>query len=263
MSNLVPIAPQTHSGLRWRRPSNFRFAAGDHLMPLGLREARKAAMSLPVGFIKLENKSLLVAILGLRNGESLIVRESGQWLAAHLPDAYLGFPFRMARLDAERYQVCIDEESGFVSKAEDLPAGAKGWRAFFDEEGKLGDAAGELVKQMRQHATDLVAAERATEKLAELGLIQDWEITAGDEEKPVRVRGLRTIDQERLARLDGDAMIALRDCGALQLGYAQIFSSHHMPPLRRLAQLRWKARETGELDFDEAPDSGNISFDNL
>ena len=263
MSKLLPITPQSHSGLRWRRPVNFRFAAGDHLMPLGLQEMRKATMGMPAGFIKLEDKFLLVAILGLRNGESLVVEESGKWLAAHLPDAYLGFPFRMMRLDAERYQVCVEEESEFVAAVEDLPEDAKGWRPFFVEEEKLAEPVAELVKQMQQHATDLVTAERATAKLAETGLIREWEITAGTEEKPLQVKGLHTIDQQRLAELDGDALTALRDCGALYLAYAQILSGFHMASLLRLAELRWKAPETGELEFDEPSDSGNISFDNL
>ncbi len=263
MGQLIPISLQSHRELRWRRPANFRFAAGDHLMPLGFQEARKAAMGMPVGFIKLEEKFLLVAILGLRNGESLVVQESGKWLAAHLPDAYQGFPFKMTRLDAERYKVCTDEDSEFVAKAADIPPGAKGWRVFFDEEDKLAGAVGELVNKMRQHASDLALAERATEKLTELELIREWEIVAGDKEKPLQVKGLHTIDQERLAGLDGDAMVALRDCGALYLAYAQILSGHHMPSLLRLAQLRWKEPETEELNFDQISDSGSISFDNL
>lgn len=263
LGQLIPISPQSHRELRWRRPSNFRFATGDHLMPLGLREVGKAAMGMPMGFIKLEEKFLLVAILGLRNGESLVVQESGKWLAAHLPDAYQGFPFKMARIDAGRYQVCTDEDSEFVGKAADISPDAKGWRVFFDEEDQLAPAVGELVNKMQQHASDLVLAERAMEKLAGMELIREWEITAGDEEKPVQVKGLHNIDQERLAGLEGEAMVALRDCGALYLAYAQILSGHHMPSLLRLAQLRWKEPETEELDFDQVSDSGSISFDNL
>jgi len=263
LSKLLPIAPQSHAEMRWRRPSNFQFAATDHLMPLGLREVRKAAMGMPVGFIELEEKFLLVTILGLRNGESLVVEESGKWLAAHLPEAYLGFPFKMMRLDAERYQVCTGEESEFIAKAADLPAGAKAWRPFFNDEGNIAEPVAELVKQMQRHATDLLAAERATAQLARYGLIRNWEITAGDEDKPVEVKGLLMIDQERLGQLDGEAMTTLRDCGALYLAYAQILSGHHMPALLRLAQLRWKEPETQELEFGESPDTGNISFDNL
>ena len=263
VSEFVPVSEKTHAGLRWSRPSSFSFAAGDHLMPLGLKELQKAAMGLPAGFIKLQDKYLLIAIQGLRNGENLVLDKSGKWLAGHLPDAYNGLPFRMARIDKERYQVVVQDESELIRNAEDLPADAKAWRPFFDEEGNLEKLLGELVKKMQQHATDLVAAERATARLAELELIKAWEISAGDPESPVQVNGLYTIDQERLAQLDGESLVAMRECGALYLTYIQLLSGHHMPALTEIARRRWKKSEEPELDFGEFDDTGSISFDNL
>lgn len=263
VSKLIPISPQTHKDLRWRRPSNFHFAAKDHLMPLGLKELRKGAMGLPVGFIKLQDKFMLVAIQGLRNGENLIVDDSGDWLAVHAPQAYIGYPLRMSRLDEERFQVCVAEESEFVCKAEDVPEEAKGWHHFFDDEGKLDSEVAELVTQMQQHAADLAAAERATVKLAELEMIKEWEIKAGPEESPVLVQGLYAIDQSQLGDLDGDTLLAMRDCGALYLTYAQTMSGYHISALGRLARKRWKQPEEStesELEFEK---DGNISFENL
>ncbi len=263
MSKLVPISENTHAGLRWRKPPNFRFAAGDHLMPLGLKEMQKAAMGLPSGFIKLQGKFLLVAVQGLRNGESLVVGEAGEWLAAHVPESYFGYPIRMYRLDAERCQVCALGETELVGKAEDIPDEAKGWQRFFDEDGALDESVSELAGRMRRHASDLAAAERATAKLAELELIGEWEITAGEEEATVHVKGFYTVDQERLARLDGESLAAMRDCGALYLAYVQLLSGHHMPALIEIARRRWKKSEERELDFGEIGETGNISFDNL
>lgn len=263
MSKLVPISENTHAGLRWRKPPNFRFAAGDHLMPLGLKEMQKAAMGLPAGFIKLQDKFLLVALQGLRNGENLVVGEDGKWLAAHVPESYFGYPLRMTRLDAERYQVCALGETDLIVKAEDIPDEAGGWRRFFGEDGELNESVSELTSRMQLHASDLVAAERATAKLAELELIAEWEITAGDEEAPVQVKGIFTIDQERLAQLDGESLAAMRDCGALYLAYVQLLSGHHMPALVEIARRRWKKTEEPELDFGEIDETGNISFDNL
>lgn len=263
MSKLIPISRETHAGLRWSRPTSFAFAMGDHLMPLGLKEMQKATMALPAGFLELRDKYLLIAIQGLRNGENLVVDDSGKWLAAHLPDAYQGFPFRMARVDRDRYQVCAQPESEFIRAAEDAPAETNVWRSFFDEEGNLEAFLGDLVKKMQRHATDLAAAERATAKLAELELIKEWEITAGEKDAPVQVKGLHTIDQERLAALDGDSLAAMRDCGALYLAFAQLLSGHHMPALVEIARRRWKKSEEPELDFGEIDETGNISFDNL
>lgn len=263
MSKLVPISENTHAGLRWHKPPNFRFAAGDHLMPLGLKEMQKAAMGLPAGFIKLQDKFLLVALQGLRNGENLVVGEDGKWLAAHVPESYFGYPLRMARLDAERYQVCALGETELIVKAEDIPDAAEGWQGFFGEDGKLNEAVSELTNRMQRHASDLVAAERATTKLAELELIAEWEISAGEEDAQVQVKGIYTIDQDRLATLDGESLAAMRDCGALYLAYVQLLSGHHMPALVEIARRRWKKTEEPELDFGEIDETGNISFDNL
>ena len=263
MSKLIPIARETHAGLRWSRPANFDFAAGDHLTPLGLMETRKAVMCLPAGFIELRDKRLLIAVQGLRNGENLVVEESGKWLADYLPDGYQGFPFRMVRIDKDRYQICAQRESEFIRAAQDAPGGAKVWRPFFDEEGNLEAFLEDLVKKMRRHATDLLAAERATAKLAELELLREWEITAGEADAAVRVKGLLTIDRERLAGLDGEALAAMRDCGALYLAYAQLLSSQHMSALVEIARRRWRKSAEPELDFGEIDETGNISFDNL
>ncbi len=266
MSKLIPVSRKTHAGLRWSRPANCLFAAGDHLMPLGLKEMQRAAMGLPAGFIHLRDKYLLVAIQGLRNGENLVADASGNWLAAHLPDAYQGYPFHMARIDQDRYQLCIREEPEFVREAGDVPPGADSWRQFFDAEGNLEKLLEELIEKMRQHAADLAAAERAAAKLAELGLLMDWEIAVGDEEAPQPVKGLYTIDQGRLAELDGESLIAMRDSGALYLAYTQLLSGHHMSALIQIARRRrQQQKESGEpeLDFDETDDDGNISFDNL
>ncbi len=263
VSKLVPISRQSHAGLRWRRPWNFRFTAADHVIPLGLNEVRKAVSGLPTGFMKLPDKYLLIAIQGLRNGENLVVNEAGEWLASHLPEFYTGFPFRMKRIDADRFQVCMVEGSDFVAPAENVSSGEKGWRPFFDEEGKLESFLDDLIKKMQAHASDLLAAERAAAKLTELDLFQAWNINTGDEENPLPIRGLYTIDQERLGRLDGGSLAALRDCGALSLVYAQLFSGTHMAGLMKLGRGRWRKSTERELDFDQADDGGSISFDNL
>ncbi len=265
LSKLVPILKQTHQGSRWRKPPNFQFAAGDHLMPLGLAELRTAAMSLPAGFVRIGEKFMLVAVQGLRNGENLVLATSGKWLASHLPNSYQGYPFRMARIDQERYQICVREDSEFIRDAGDLPENAKNWHPLFDEEGNLGKLLAERVQQMQQHASDLLAAEKATEKLQELELIKEWDIAVREEGKdaPKQVRGLYTIDQDRLATLDGDALVSMRDCGALLLTYLQLFSAYNMPALVEIARRRWREPEERELDFGEADEAGNISFDNL
>ena len=263
VSKLIPISPQTHSDFRWRRPSNFLFTGKDHLIPLGLREMNNATLGLPAGFIRLQDKFLLVGIQGFRNGENLVVDENGKWLAVHLPDGYQGYPLRMIRLDQERYQVCVEEESELVKPKEAVPDDAAEWRPFFDDEGKLADPVSHLVNQMQKHAADLGAAERATARLAELELIKEWEITAGDEKSPLQVKGLYTVDQACLAQLDGDSLVSLRDSGALYLIYAQLLSGFHMSGLIRIGQRRWKKPEEVELDFGEIDDTGNISFDNL
>ncbi len=267
VSKLIAISPQSHGALRWRKPSNFLFTRSDHLMLIGLDEVCKAAMGMPAGFIKLEEKFVLMGILGLRNNENLVVDDSGRWLAAHIPHALLGYPFRMARLEANRFQICIEEGSELVRKADDLPAEAPGWQPFFDEADEPATGLAEKMSHMQNHALQLAAAEVATAKLAELDLLKEWQIVTGDKDSPTRVRGLYATDEQRLAELPGDSLAELRDAGALMLAHAQLLSAFHMPSLIRIANLRWKqageAKQERELDFGEATDPGNISFDNL
>ena len=85
MPNFVAVSRTHHTGQRWQRPSSYRFAAQDAVVPLVAQELPKAAMHIPFGFIATDERFVPVAVQGLEPGRNLFVAPDGRWLATSPP----------------------------------------------------------------------------------------------------------------------------------------------------------------------------------
>src|SRR5690606_12782154 len=93
MIQLIAISHEQHENLCWKRFTSYEFAAEDAVAPLVVQEVRRACLSLPVAFIKVEDSFRLVLVQGLQPGKNLLVGPDGRWLASYIPAAYRGYPF--------------------------------------------------------------------------------------------------------------------------------------------------------------------------
>ena len=84
---------------------------------------------------------------------------------------------------------------------------------------------------------------------------------------PRLIAGLYRVDEAVLNTLTGDALVELRDIGALQAAYCQLLSMQHLPRLGELVQTQAKAgmpsTPSGELDLEFLNQGGTIKFDHL
>src|SRR5262245_17190809 len=92
-NRIVGVDPKLHGNLRLDRNAGFGFAAGAQFVPLGFEEIEAAAQDYPILFTA-GTEPVVIALLGLRQGNNLFVQADGSWK----PDTYIPayvrtFPF--------------------------------------------------------------------------------------------------------------------------------------------------------------------------
>ena len=237
MPNIVPISRERHADKGWKRFDSYAFAARTALVPLVAAELPKAAMSLPIAFVRQDERYVPVAVLGLEPTTSLFVAPDGRWIGAYIPSALRGHPFALARTENGDRVLCLDEDSGLLTEA------GQG-EPFFD-------AAGEPTESLKQVLDFLQQVERNREQttlvcdtLARLELIRPWpiQLKAGENER--RIQGLFQIDESALNHASDEHFLELRRVGGLPLAYCQLLAMQHIGLLGRLADLRANAAQT-------------------
>ena len=261
MPNFVALSRNLYAGKRWQRHSSYRFAAQDAVIPLVAQELPKAVMSLPVGFIAVGESFVPVAVQGLAPGQNLFVALDGRWLGD-----YRGYPFRLAYAENGQQVLCFDQDSGLIG---DGPAG----EPFFNEDGSPTQGVTEVMNFLMQIQANRDGTARSCALLQQHGLIQPWPLKVQEAGGERAVGGLFRVDEAALNALPAEALVALRDAGALVLAYCQLLSMQHLPKLGLLAQAHAQTRAkaaqplpqtpTGDLDLEFLNQGGTISFGNL
>lgn len=262
---IVPISQSEFGNKRFKRYDSYAFAAKDALAPLVLKELVRATMVMPIGFAKVQEAFVPVAVLGLGNGKNLFVAPDGRWVGRYVPAAYRGYPYVLANGPDDKQILCFDDSSGLLSETEGEP--------FFGEDGKPTQAINDILNFLTQLAVNRQATQRVCALLQEHGLVVPWPIKLkGKEGEPERnLEGLFRIDEAAFNRLDEKSLYALHQGGALPVIYCQLLSMQHLPVLGELAkaleaaeqQAALPKNEAGEIDLSFLADDTTISFENL
>ncbi len=262
---ITPISQSEFGNKRFKRYESYAFAANEALAPLVLKELVRAAMVLPIGFAKVQEAFVPVAVLGLGNGKNLFVAPDGRWVGRYVPAAYRGYPYVLANGPDDKQILCFDDSSGLLSDTDGEP--------FFGEDGKPSQAVNDILNFLTQLAVNRQATQRVCALLQEHGMIEPWPIKLkGKEDEPERtLEGLFRINEAAFNQLDEKALYALHQGGALPVIYCQLLSMQHLPVLGELAKAREAAErqaalpknEAGEIDLSFLADDTTISFENL
>lgn len=151
-----------------------------------------------------------LALFGFENGENLFL-ENGEWDARYRPLALAVQPFLVGRPAAEGHEAQVHIDMGHPR----VSVNGEGMRVF-DEEGKptpylesIAARLGDLDFGYRECADFFAALER-------YALIEPFTVDVPlDDGSKHSLVGFHTIDEERLALLDGDALGALHAAGHL------------------------------------------------
>ena len=264
MTELAAINPERHAKKVWKHVTDYAFAAADTVISLAGVELSKAAPVMPTGFMKVEAGYQLVAITSLQPGTNLYVAPDGKWLGHYIPATLRGYPFQLAQQEgAGEFILCINESSGLVVE------GVDDGNAFFDDQDQPTQGIKDILNFLIKIKASRDVTEGAVNALADAGLITPWQINLKQGEKVVPVKGLYSVDEAALNKLDDEDFLAVRKAGGLAIAYAQLFSMNQLTVLERLGELQGQILEqqTAQSEaanltgFSLAEDEGSLMFE--
>ena len=149
-----------HRAMRLKPGIRYDRTAGMNALFITAAEFTHVCREYPIAFVEAGKGSdgqrdvAPVALLGLRQGENLMLRPDGGWAARYTPALLRGYPLGLARVGNDRYAVCIDAKSAALSS---------------DEGERLFDDAGEATPFLEEQRRFVEEIEREAERTRQLG----------------------------------------------------------------------------------------------
>lgn len=161
-----------------------------------------------------------IAVFGLIDKQNLYA-EKGAWRAHYLPALLRAYPFGIARQDAERVVIVMEE-------------GYPGWsqtegQALFDAEGKATEFMVGVRDQLERVETEIQRTRLFGNLMVDADLLQPMRFDAKlPDGTTISVDGFLTVDEKKLAELPDAKVLELHKNGALGLIHAHQISLRHM-----------------------------------
>lgn len=226
----VPISQELHGDKRWVRHPSMLFAKADTVAPLLVGDLSAALHSLPIAFMKHENRFILVVMMGLRPAENLLVSAKGEWLSEYMPAIYRSSPFQLLPIQGQGHHALAIDEACLTSSNEG--------ESIFDVSGEVTESTREILERVQRINATNQLTQQICDVLAEHAVLKTWPITLDDGRNKQEVNGLYCIDEEALNALSDDAFSVLRHANALPVIYAQLYSMQKLSFLARMAEQR-------------------------
>lgn len=259
MANIQALSTENFANKYWTDSEDFKYTANDSVCPIVAEELSKVVFNLPAAFIKVGDAFRLASVQGLSGNTNLCIDPNGKWQVGYIPSRYRCHPFRIIRANDTQMVPCADLDNELINEE------GKG-NAFFDESNQPTEALTKVLDFLKRIAGARQRSTRICAALAKHNLIKPLVLQSIDE-KSRPLKGLYSIDEKALNALTGEALVELRDSGALSIAYSQLLSTHQFANLIKLQKIRTEALKKGdmpvELDLDFLHNHGNISFGEL
>ena len=218
----VPLTMDNHSKFGVKQVDKpFAFMADQHFMPLTAPEFGAAAASMPIIFAGADRSPL--AVMGIRSGENLFVKEGQFEVDFYMPAFARRYPFVLAGDNAnDRFVVCIDEQAECVTNK-------KPEQMFFDK-----DDTSQFTKEAFQFLQSFERDRQATQKMVEefkaLDLFEPKEMNFqgnnadGTPAPRQKIADYFAVSEDKLKALPEAKLIELTKNGYLAVAYAHLVS---------------------------------------
>jgi hypothetical protein len=255
---LAPVSPERHGGKAWRGFSGYLYATGEAVLPLCAAELIRAAVDMPIGFVRQNDIISPVAICSLVPGRNFYVAPDGRWLGGYVPALLRAYPFTLLTSDADQRMVCVDEESGLLLEAPD----GEGAEPFFDDQNQPAGKFAQVVNFLTHLDRDRQATATLCGLLDRHGLFGEWPMKVDAGQGAQDVTGILRIDEAQLNQLSDEAFLELRKAGALPFIYTHLLSMQRLPLLSRLAQMQSQMQKAQPTlaDAFELPLDDDLEF---
>ena len=161
-----------------------------------------------------------IAVLGLTQNQNLYV--SGErWRAQYMPAILRMYPFCIARIDDERFAICVDTAFAGTSVLEGQPV--------FDDDGKPAELLQTMQKQLETLEGEIQRTRLVGRRLMDLDLLREmrFDVTLPDGRQHT-VDGFLTIDEKKATELPDNVVAELHRSGVLGLMHLHWVSMGNM-----------------------------------
>lgn len=236
-----------------------KVAEKQHIINLKVSEVGMAISSFPV-FMSRANDNTnwsLSAINSFELGESLFV-ENNEWTATHVPLSMQTYPFFLMRIekdgedDKNNFTIGINRQSNAFSDEEG--------EFLFDENGKASMRLSQATAQLNVEIQNEVHTYRFANKLDELGLIKSIDLLVQYQGGKVNtLKGLNTINEEKLTALTAEEFEELRKLGYLAPIYSMLTSIYQFNDLIIRHNKRYPESIVAQVKLETPKDEDSAS----
>lgn len=205
MANTLPVHPQQHAKTKVKERVDYRALALQQFAPLTAQEFSQAASSYPIVMLKdsQTGRFVSVAFWGFEANQNLLFNSTdNHWDAVHLPNDTQCQPFLLgpANGEANTLTMHINPESELVQESEG--------HALFDNEGETAFLKSMQAK-LSEHYQNQMFTRDFINLLLEHNLLKEIEMmVAYQDDRMKRVKGLYTIDEEALSKLNEETIVS-------------------------------------------------------
>lgn len=205
MDNTTPVHPDQHAKLKVKQQIDYKLLAQYQFAALTVQEFSHAASSYPIVMLKdgRTGRFVSVGLWGFEAQQNLLFNATNNnWDSVHLPNDIQCQPFMLGadKDEPNTLTMHINENSELVQETEG--------NALFDSEGETAYLKSMQAK-LSEHFEHQVFTREFINLLLEKNLLKEIEMmVAYQGDKVKRVKGLYTIDEEALSKLDEETIVA-------------------------------------------------------
>lgn len=226
----VPISSERHRDWSVKTGTNYEFARATNSVPLLAVEFIPAATEFTIVFAGEGEAIFPAVILGMRDGENVLVNKDSSWQGRYVPAFLRRYPFVfMHSEENETFTLCIDEEFEGFNKD------GKGER-LFDSDGERTQYLESMLGFTREYQAQFNRTNLFSKRLRELDLFEPaearFQLPGGE---TAALSGFQTINRDKLKALPGDTLSEMAKTDELELCYVHLQSLNNLTPMAQRA----------------------------
>ncbi|WP_371396291.1 SapC family protein [Fretibacter rubidus] len=218
----IPLNKDSHAKFGVKQVDKpFEFMADQHFLPITAPEFGAAAASFPIIFAGNERTPL--AVMGIRTGENLFVKDGKYEQDYYMPAFARRYPFVLAGdKENDRFVVCVDEEAECVTN--------KGATQMFFDNGDTTAFTKEAFEFLQNFERDRQATDLVVEAFKKHDLFEQKEMhfqgqnADGTPAERQKIADYFAVTEERLKTLDAATTKEFMENGYMAVAHAHMVS---------------------------------------
>lgn len=246
IKELKELNPKDHGNLKLAPNCAIGVAEKQHLINIKVNEIGHAMTCFPVFLTRVSDKSdwAISAITSFELNANLFVKDNA-WQGSYQPTGMQTYPFFLMNSPTEKGQFTmgIDETNPAFTTGEGQP--------LFEENDKATEYLSRVTAQLEGDIKNEIHSYRFAQKLEELGLIKPMDLLVFYNEGAVNtLKGLNTIDEEKLQSMDIKAIDELRTSGYLGPVYGMLMSIFQLNAMIKRHNEYGGLRNVGQVKLE-------------